>query len=131
TPKVNIAVIAIIIGLMIHYWPREATVRASVQQTYPSGIFSYLKANPTNGNVLNFFLWGGYLGWHDPSFKTFIDSRVDIFQYEGVFDDYISLMGADMGQHRPDPIINKYNIKYVLFPLAESTNPLHTGGGPV
>lgn len=131
TPKINAAVMLILIVLMVHYWPREATVKASVEQTYPAGVIAYLKANPPNGNVLNFFLWGGYLGWHDHDFKTFIDSRVDIFQYEGVFDDYISLMGADMGQHRPDAILKKYDIQYVLFPPAESTNPLHTGGGLV
>jgi len=131
TPKINIAVILVIIGLMVHYWPREATVKASVEQTYPSNVISYMKSNPLKGNVLNFFLWGGYLGWHDRNFKTFIDSRVDIFQYEGVFDDYIALMGADMAQHKPDAILNKYNIKYVLFPPTESKNPLHTGGGLV
>ena len=131
TPKVNMAVIVLIIGLMIYFWPREATVRASVEQTYPAGVLPYLKAHPPQGNVANFFIWGGYLGWHDRNFKTFIDSRVDIFQYEGVFDDYLGLMGADLAQHKPDAILNKYNVKYVLFPPADSTNPLHTGGGLV
>ena len=78
---------------------------------------------------MNFFLWGGYLGWNDPNFKTFIDSRVDIFQYEGVFKDYLDLMGADTAQHRPDEILSKYNVRYVLFPPADSKNPLHVGGG--
>jgi hypothetical protein len=131
TPKVNTAVILLIIGLMVHYWPREATVKASMEETYPSGVVPFLKANPPTGNVLNFFLWGGYLGWQDRGFKTFIDSRVDIFQYQGVFDDYLKLMGADMAQHRPDAILNKYNIKYVLFPPSDSANPLHNGGGLV
>lgn len=131
TPKVNVAVIVLLLGVMVYYWPREAVVRASVEQTYPSGVIPYLKTHPPNGNVLNFFLWGGYLGWNDRSFKTFIDSRVDIFQYEGVFDDYLALMGADMAQHKPDAILNKYNIHYVVFPPAESKNPLHVGGGLV
>jgi hypothetical protein len=129
TPKVNVAVMLLIIGLMVHYFPSEAKVRASVEETYPAGVLPYLRAHPPQGNVLNFFLWGGYLGWNDPNFKTFIDSRVDIFQYEGVFNDYIGLMGADTAEHRPDPILQKYNISYVLFPPADSKNPLHVGGG--
>jgi hypothetical protein len=56
---------------------------------------------------------------------------VDIFEYAGVFENYLNLMGADMAQHRPDAILDKYNIRYVLFPPVESKNPLHTGGSLV
>src|SRR5262249_10848931 len=95
---------------------------------YPAGVLPYLKAHPLQGNVLNLYLWGGYLGFHDPDLKDFIDSRVDIFQYAGVFDDYLTLMGADNLRHRPDQILQKYNIRYVLFPPSESKNPLHAEG---
>ena len=128
TPRVNTAVIILLIGVMVYFWPREAKIRQSVAETYPSGIIPYLKANPPQGNVLNFYLWGGYLGWHDPELKDFIDSRVDIFEYAGVLKDYLDLMGADTQQHRPDGILDKYKIRYVLFPPSESSNPLHVGG---
>jgi len=36
-----------------------------------------------------------------------------------------------MAQHRPDAILDKYKIRYVLFPPAESKNPLHAGGSLV
>jgi hypothetical protein len=88
----------------------------------------YLQAHPIDGNVLNYYLWGGYLEWHARTIKTFVDSRVDIFEYAGVFKDYLDLMGADLAQHRPDGILDKYQIRYVLFPPADSKNPLHTGG---
>ena len=131
TPRVNTAVILGLLGAMAYYWPREAKIRASIEETYPSGIVPYLKAHPPQGNVLNFYLWGGYLGWHDPEVKDFIDSRVDIFEYAGVLKDYLDLMGADTLQHKPDGILDKYKIRYVLFPPSDSTNPLHTGGGLV
>jgi hypothetical protein len=61
-------------------------------------------------------LWGGYLGWSNPDIKVFVDSRVDIFEYEGVLNDYLSvLMLKD-----PDAVIEKYRIKYVLFPPTEA-----------
>jgi hypothetical protein len=129
TPKVNIAVILLLLGLMVYVWPRNAQVRSSVEETYPSGMLTYLKAHPPQGNVLNFYLWGGYLGWNDPSLKVFIDSRVDIFEYAGVLKDYLDLLGADSAEHRPDAILEKYKIRYVLFPRKDNPNPLLNGPG--
>ena len=115
TPKINTAVIVLLIGLMVFRWPRDAKVRQSVEENYPSGVLTYLKSNPLHGNMLNFYLWGGYLGWNDPSIKVFVDSRVDIFEYEGVLEDYLNiLMLKD-----PDQVIQKYKIHYVLFPPGE------------
>jgi len=128
TPKVNAVVIALIIGSMIYFWPREAKVKQSVEETYPSGVLPYLKSHPLQGNAVNLYLWGGYLGFHDPDFRDFIDSRVDIFQYAGVFDDYLALMGVDNLKNRPDSIFQKYNVRYVIFPPSDSKNPLHAEG---
>lgn len=122
TPRVNAVVILLIVGLMVYFWPREAKVRSSMEETYPAGVLPYLKAHPPQGNVLNFYLWGGYLGWHDPDMKDFVDSRVDIFEYAGVLKDYLDLLGADATQRRPEPILEKYKIEYVLFPPSDSTN---------
>jgi hypothetical protein len=80
---------------------------------------------------LNFYLWGGYLGWHDPEMKDFVDSRVDIFEYAGVLKDYLDLLGVDAMQKRPEPILDKYKINYVLFPPSDSTNQNLVGGSLV
>lgn len=128
TPRVNTVVLLGMMGFMIFFWPREAKIKKSIEETYPAGAVTYLKAHPPQGNVLNFYLWGGYLGFHDPAFKDFIDSRVDIFEYEGVLKDYLDLLGADTQQHRPDAIFDKYHIRYVLFPPSDSKNPLHAAG---
>ena len=128
TPRVNVVVLLSLFLAIAYYWPREAKIRASIEETYPSGIVPYLKAYPPRGNVLNFYLWGGYLGWHDPEVKDFIDSRVDIFEYAGVLQDYLDLLGVDPTQRRPEPLLDKYKIRYVLFPASDSKNPLHAGG---
>jgi hypothetical protein len=127
--KVNAVAILLLLGLMVSFWPREAKVRASMEETYPAGVLPYLQAHPPEGNVLNFYLWGGYLEWNDPDMKTFIDSRVDIFEYAGVFKDYLDLLGADNLQRRPDAVLDKYKIQYVLFPASDSKNPLHVVAG--
>lgn len=131
TPKVNAVVIVLLIGLMVYFWPRQAKVRASVEETYPSGIVPYLEAHPPHGNLLNFYLWGGYIGWKDPAVKVFVDSRVDIFEYAGVLEDYLKILGVDNLENRPDPLLAKYKIDYVLFPPSDTKNPLLNGGALV
>ena len=62
--------------------------------------------------MVNYYLWGGYLNWKDPNLKVFIDGRADIFEYSGVFKDYLSLLTLD----QPDAVLDKYRAQYVLFP---------------
>lgn len=127
-PAMNAMLIVVAFAAMVFFWPRENKIRQSIEQTYPAGAVAYLQVHPPQGNVLNFYLWGGYLGWHDQQLKDFIDSRVDIFEYAGVLKDYLDLLGADDLQHRPDAILDKYHIRYVLFPPVDSKNPLLTAG---
>jgi len=128
---VNIVVILAAVSAMIYFCPRGEKIQSSVNETYPAGIVSYLQTHPLQGNVLNSYLWGGYLEWHTPDVKVFIDSRVDIFEYAGVLKDYLDLLSADTQQHRPDALLDKYKIRYVLFPPSDSKNPLHIGGSLV
>jgi hypothetical protein len=129
TPRVNAAVILIMIGFMVYSRPHESQIQKAVAESYPAQAITYLKAHPPRGNVLNFYLWGGYLEWNDPATKTFVDSRVDIFEYAGVLQDYLDLLGSDTLVRRLDPILNKYNIRYVLFPPGNSPNSNLSGSG--
>ena len=74
-----------------------------------------MQAHPPNGNVLNFYLWGGYLGWNDRDLKVFLDSRVDIFEYASVLKDYFDVLGVQNSK----AVFDKYKIRYVLFPQKE------------
>jgi hypothetical protein len=47
--------------------------------------------------------------------KVFVDSRVDIFEYAGVLQDYLDLLALK----QPMSLLDKYHIRYVLFPPAE------------
>ena len=103
-----------VVGI-VWYWPTSRELQESVGEQYPTGAVAYLRANPPAGPVLNFYLWGGYLGWNDRDFKTFVDSRVDIFEYSGVLQDYLKLLAVN----RPDEVLEKYKIRYILFPPSE------------
>ena len=115
TPIINVLVALLIIAGIVHYWPKQSSLANTVQAQYPIGAVSYLKTHPLNGPMLNYYLWGGYLNWREPSVKVFIDGRADIFDYSGVFREYLDVIGI----HRPDAILDKYKIRYVLFPHNE------------
>ena len=129
TPRVNAAVMLVMIGLMAYFWPHNAQIQKAIAETYPTEAISYLKARSIQGNVLNFYLWGGYLEWNDPNIKVFVDSRVDIFEYAGVLQDYLQLLGSDTLVRQLNPILEKYAIRYVLFPPGNSVNPNLAGSG--
>jgi hypothetical protein len=115
TPVMNALVIILMIAGVARYWPRETELQALVADQYPAQAVSYLQAHPPSGPVLNFYLWGGYLNWRDPSLKIFLDSRVDIFEYSGVLQDYLDVLALK----DPEPLLDKYKIRYVLFPPGE------------
>jgi hypothetical protein len=100
---------------MVRGFPSAAGLEQSIDKDYPAEVLPYLQSHPPAGPVLNFYLWGGYLNWKHHDFKNFVDSRVDIFEDAGVFKDYIDLNELK----NPSAILDKYGIRYVLFPPGE------------
>src|SRR6266704_3097867 len=115
TPRFNAFVILLMVAGIIYYWPGSAELQRSLEKDYPTQALTYLQAHPPKGNVLNFYLWGGYLGWNDRDLKVFLDSRVDIFEYAGVLKDYFEVLGVQNSK----AVFDKYQIRYVLFPQKE------------
>jgi hypothetical protein len=115
TPILNAVVVIAMLCAMVNYWPKAAELQHSVDENYPTEALSYLKTHPPSSPMLNAYLWGGYLGWNDRNIKVFIDSRVDIFEYSGVLQDYLNLLSVQ----DPQGILDKYHINSVLFPRDE------------
>jgi hypothetical protein len=115
TPVINTFAIVLMVAGVAYFWPKASQLEAKVNEQYPVGAISYLQAHPASGPMLNYYLWGGYINWKEPSLKVFVDGRADIFDYSGVFTDYLNLLGLQ----QPDAILDKYKIQYVLFPHGE------------
>ncbi len=113
-PVLNAIFMVGAIVVIATYFPVHSAVAhdAAAAAEFPAGALPYLKEHPLNGNLLNYYNWGGYLGWHDRNLKVFIDSRVDIFEYAGVLKDYLD--AAELRE--PDKIFDKYKIRYALLP---------------
>lgn len=114
-PILNAALIGLMIFGVVHYWPRNDELTSIVDGQYPSGALVYMREHPAPSPLLNYYTWGGYLPWNDPGVKVFIDSRVDIFEYEGVLQDYLDFLELK----HPNVILDKYKIQSVLFPPSE------------
>jgi hypothetical protein len=119
-PVINAILMAGMLVFMVHGFPSRSQLQESIDKDYPAEILPYLKAHPPTGPVLNTWLWGSYLCWHDRNFKDFIDSREDVFLYAGVFKDYIDFLGLKDAK----AVLDKYKIKYVLIETSQPVSVL-------
>ena len=110
-PWLNAAIIFAVLTIMMSRFPSEATLEAKIRETFPEKALAFMHDHGIQDHVLNEYAWGGYIIWHSPQIKTFIDGRADIFVYNGVFDDYLKM-------HRIDKtleLLDHYGIRYALL----------------
>ncbi len=111
-PWLNALILAGILGFVGFRFPTPKALEQQVAEQYPASAAAYIETHPLQGRLLNYYEWGGYLGWKDPQLKVFVDSRVDIFEYAGVFKDYLDMIGL----HDSFKVLDDYQIRYVLLP---------------
>lgn len=114
-PALNAVLITGALAFMLFGFPTNRQLLQSVDREYPAEVLPQLASMQSSDRVLNYYLWGGYLGWKTPGFRDFIDSRVDVFEYAGVLKDYLDLLDLK----DPVRILDKYHVQYVLFPPDE------------
>ena len=115
TPILNTAVALLMIAGVVHYWPTQSRLDNIVRDQYPASALAYVRAHHITGPLFNYYLWGGYINWQEPAVKIFIDSRADVFDYTGVFGEYLDAVAI----RNSNEILDKYRIRYVLFPHHE------------
>lgn len=114
-PLLNAAIIVGALAFVVWGFPTSKQLLQSVDREYPADALLQLASLSPSERALNYYLWGGYLGWKQPQFRDFIDSRVDVFEHAGVLQDYLNLLDLE----DPDGILDKYRVRYVLFPPNE------------
>ena len=110
-PVLNTLILVCMVAVVVLSFPTRQELEQSIDEQFPTEILPYLKTHPLSGHVLNDYTWGGYLGWNDRNLQVFADSRADIFDYTGVLKDYLDVLSVN----HPDRVLDKYNIRYVLF----------------
>ncbi len=110
-PVLNALIIAAALWIFIARFPTESSLRTELDATYPQAALEYMRAHNISDRVFHEYGWGGYMIWHTPEIKTFIDGRADLFVYSGVFKDYLDIMRIE----KPFELMDKYQIRYALF----------------
>jgi hypothetical protein len=125
-PWLNAILIVVVLAGCIWRFPSSDYLLRDTVRNYPVKALPYLRQVRPAGRVFNDCLWGGYLIWNARNIPVFIDSRIDIYEYSGVFADYLDALGVTNTLE----ILNKYHIRYVLFPQESSVAYLlsHSSG---
>jgi predicted nucleotidyltransferase len=111
----NLVVIVLVFGWIAFHFPSAQKVQAGLEEGYPAKSVAYLKEHNIRDGVLAAYLWGGYLERNYREMPVFIDSRVDIFEYNGTLKDYLDITSMKNSL----ALLDKYKINYVYFPPNE------------
>jgi hypothetical protein len=122
----NATVMGALLILLIHFAPSQEDLNRQLAKRFPTHALAFVKAQGLQGNFYNAYHWGGYMIYVDPKLRTFIDSRADVFEYAGVFKDYLDAEAF----HGSLQILEKYHVQYALIPASDPLGYLlkNTGG---
>ncbi len=107
-PLFNAALLLALVLLAALHSPARTN---AAEGKFPIRALPYLRGFQPEGNVFNEYIWGGFLEWHARQIPVMIDSRADIFEYNGTFKDYLDAIALK----DTNGTLNKYKIRYVLF----------------
>jgi hypothetical protein len=119
-PLFNAVILAF--GVYIVFAALPTRQQLAKEPLFPVAAVTYLNQHPPQGNTFNEYLWGGFMEFNTPAIKTFIDSRVDIFEYNGTLKDYLDIIHLEDSlalldkHHIQNVFINaKSPLAYLLF----------------
>ena len=109
----NLAIMAVVVLGLVKFRPSERQLEAVVAADYPVHAVEYLREHPRPFGVFNEYGWGGYLIYKLGSTQpVFIDGRADLYEYSGVFPDYIV---AALGQAGATNILARHNVRTCIL----------------
>jgi hypothetical protein len=110
---INALFSAAVLIVIVCRWPTTKKINEDLAKKMPLGGVHYLQTHMMpDERVFNHYMYGGWMIWSQPSIPTFVDSRTDIFEYNGVLADYLDAIGVKNSL----AIVDKYHAKYIFFP---------------
>ena len=99
-------------GILV-FMPSSRELQSAIAHRLPQGAVLYMRAHTVPAPMFNDHDWGGYLIESlGPEQKVFIDGRNDIYEYSGVFADYLRITA-------PSPqamlLLKRYNVQSCLL----------------
>ena len=93
-------------------FPSRAALAKEVDKGNPVKAVEYIRSHHLSGNMLNSYVYGGYMIWAMPEHPVFIDGRSDLYEWAGVFRQYGEWATL---QDDPTKLLNKYNVKFCVI----------------
>jgi hypothetical protein len=109
----NATLITISLLVAMRAFPNRAQLDQQIENGNPVRAVEFINRSQISGNMLNEYIYGGYLIWAAPQHKVFVDGRGDIFEWTGVLEDYGKWATL---QSDPNAVLDKYHINFCLLP---------------
>jgi hypothetical protein len=107
---------AVLIGasLAVAFWgfPNPQSLSRQVELQSPVDAVAFINNHHLSGNMLNDYVYGGYLIWAAPEHPVFVDGRADIFEWTGVLDEFGKWA---MLQSDPKTLLERYRVDFCLL----------------
>jgi hypothetical protein len=114
-PWLNAVIMAAIVGALIFLFPTAAQLQQRVDAEFPTAALEFMQQRHISGRIFNQYAWGGYMEWYAPELKPLLDTRGDLFVYNGVFEDYLRVK-ANVHSFQ---ILDRDRIDYVFLQTNE------------
>lgn len=114
----NAFLTALSLALCFVAFPSAQNLQAQVEKNSPVKAADFVRHSHLSGNMLNSYVYGGFLIWSLPEHKVFIDGRADVFEWSGVMSDFGSWATL---QTDPRRLLDKYSVNFCLL---ASTDPM-------
>lgn len=103
----------VIILLLMAFPPIPRTANQFAPNVFPVNAVDWMKIHPQQGEMLNYFDWGGYLLYRMwPEKTVFIDGQTD-FYGEALTREYAQVINQENGWK---DTLQKYNVSWVIIP---------------
>lgn len=116
--------VMILASLLICFFafPGKRNLTDQVNEGSPVKAVEFIKNSHLSGNMLNDYVFGGFLIWAAPEHPVFVDGRADVFEWSGVLEKFGNWATL---QSNPAKLLDEYNIQFcVLSSQAPMVNVL-------
>jgi hypothetical protein len=112
-PVLNVVLMVLFAWGVFASFPSQARLNQALSRIYPREALEFLRKDPAARQIYSDDSWGSYLLYSlGPNRKVFIDGRFDIYDYAGVFSDFIRI---DTAGPQTASLIHKYGIDTFLI----------------
>jgi hypothetical protein len=109
--------LGVLIGAFLMLTPAFQKFNTFDESGFPINAVNWLSDHPQNGQVFNYFPWGGYLLYRKwPETVVFIDGQTD-FYGEELTREYECVISGKNGWEQ---ILDKYSVSWVIIPDSSS-----------